>query len=59
MQENVPIYGNWVASLDGYVNANIPPQVTGYLIKQDYREGSLVRKATYYSKLIRVPCKPH
>jgi membrane fusion protein (multidrug efflux system) len=44
MQENVPIYGNWVASLDGYVNANIQPQVTGYLIKQDYREGSFVRK---------------
>ncbi|MFL6350309.1 MAG: efflux RND transporter periplasmic adaptor subunit [Bryobacteraceae bacterium] len=43
-QENVPIYGNWVASLDGYVNANIQPQVTGYLIKQDYREGSFVRK---------------
>jgi membrane fusion protein (multidrug efflux system) len=43
-QQNVPIYGNWVASLDGYVNANIQPQVTGYLIRQDYREGSFVRR---------------
>ena len=43
-QQNVPIYGSWVASLDGYVNANIQPQVTGYLVKQDCREGSLVRK---------------
>jgi RND family efflux transporter MFP subunit len=43
-QKNVPIYGNWVASLDGYVNANIQPQVSGYLIRQDYREGSLVHK---------------
>jgi len=44
IQQNVPIYGNWVASLDGYINANIQPQVTGYLVKQNYREGSFVHK---------------
>lgn len=43
-QRDVPIYGDWVATLDGYVNANIQPQVTGYLIKQNYREGSFVHK---------------
>jgi membrane fusion protein, multidrug efflux system len=43
-QQSVPIYGNWVASLDGYVTANIQPQVSGYLIRQNYREGSYVRK---------------
>ena len=43
-QQNVPIYGNWVTTLDGYVNANIQPQVSGYLIRQNYREGSLVHK---------------
>lgn len=43
-QENVPIYGNWVATLEGFTNANIQPQVSGYLIKQDFREGSFVRK---------------
>ncbi len=43
-QQNVPVYGNWIASLEGYINANIQPQVTGYLIKQDYREGSYVHK---------------
>ena len=43
-QKDVPIYGEWVATLDGYVNADIRPQVTGYLMKQKYREGSLVRK---------------
>ncbi|HEX4168793.1 MAG TPA: efflux RND transporter periplasmic adaptor subunit [Bryobacteraceae bacterium] len=43
-QERVPIYGNWVTTLDGFVNANIQPQVSGYLIRQDYREGSLVKK---------------
>lgn len=44
VQQDVPIYGNWVATLDGYVNANIQPQVSGYLIKQEYREGSFVHK---------------
>ena len=44
VQKDVPIYGDWVATLDGYVNANIQPQVSGYLIRQDYREGSLVHK---------------
>lgn len=43
-QKSVPIYGNWVASLDGYVNANIQPQVSGYLVSQTYREGSYVHK---------------
>ena len=44
VQKDVPIYGDWVATLDGYVNAVIQPQVSGYLIKQDYREGSFVHK---------------
>jgi membrane fusion protein (multidrug efflux system) len=44
IQQDVPVYGDWVATLDGYVNANIQPQVSGYLIKQDYREGSFVHK---------------
>jgi RND family efflux transporter MFP subunit len=41
---DVPMYSEWVATLDGYVNAEIRPQVSGYIIKQDYTEGSLVRK---------------
>ena len=41
---DVPIYGEWVATLDGYINAEIRPQVSGYIIKQNYTEGSLVRK---------------
>ena len=43
-QKDVSIYSEWVATLDGYVNAQIQPQVTGYLIKQNYREGSYVHK---------------
>ncbi|MGA2074816.1 MAG: efflux RND transporter periplasmic adaptor subunit [Terriglobia bacterium] len=44
VQKDVPIYSEWIATLNGYVNAQIQPQVTGYLIKQDYREGSLVHQ---------------
>ena len=40
-QRDVPVYSEWVATLDGYVNAEIRPQVSGYIIKQDYTEGSL------------------
>jgi membrane fusion protein (multidrug efflux system) len=40
----VPITGEWVGTLDGYVNAQIQPQANGYLIKQDYREGAQVAK---------------
>jgi membrane fusion protein (multidrug efflux system) len=43
-QQDVPLAGDWVGTLDGYVNAQIQPQVSGYLIRQDYREGSLVSK---------------
>src|SRR5260370_6723232 len=45
IQRDVPVYSEWVATLDGYVNAQIRPQVSGYIIKQDYEEGSLVRKS--------------
>ena len=36
--------GQWVATTDGYVNAQIQPQVSGYLIRQDYKEGSEVQQ---------------
>ena len=44
VQKTVPVTGEWVGTLDGYVNAQIQPQVSGYLIRQDYREGSFVRR---------------
>ena len=43
-QTDVPLTGEWVGTLDGYVNAQIQPQASGYLISQDYREGSQVEK---------------
>src|ERR1035441_4762651 len=44
VQQDVPVYGDWIATLDGFVNAQIQPEVTGYLIQQLYREGSYVHK---------------
>ncbi len=43
-QKDVPIYGEWIGTLAGQVNANVQAQVTGYLLKRDYQEGSFVRK---------------
>lgn len=44
VQKDVPVKGQWVGTVQGYVNAQIQPQVTGYLVRQDYQEGSFVRK---------------
>ena len=43
-QQNVPIFGEWVAQLNGPINAAIMPKIQGYLLSQDYGNGSLVRK---------------
>src|SRR5258708_35403716 len=42
VEKDVPIYQKWTGSLDGFVNAEIHPQVQGYVVKQAYREGSYV-----------------
>src|SRR5580700_206408 len=42
-QRDVPIYGEWIGTLAGQVNANVQAQVSGYLLKRDYQEGSTVR----------------
>jgi membrane fusion protein (multidrug efflux system) len=44
VQKDVPIYREWTGSLDGFVNAEIHPQVQGYVLKKVYREGSYVRE---------------
>jgi membrane fusion protein (multidrug efflux system) len=43
-QRDVPVYGEWVGTLAGQVNADVKAQVTGYLLRRDYKEGSYVRK---------------
>ena len=44
LQRDVPISKEWVGTLDGLVNAQIRPQVTGYLLRQNYTDGSFVKK---------------
>ena len=43
---DVPVYREWIGTIDGSENAEIRARVTGYLIKRDYSEGSLVKKDT-------------
>ena len=42
--EKVSLSTEWIATLDGYVNAQIRPQVSGYLVSREYQEGSFVQK---------------
>jgi RND family efflux transporter MFP subunit len=43
-QKDVPVYGEWIGTLDGLVNADVRAQVTGYLLEQAYKEGAFVKK---------------
>ena len=43
IQRDVPIFHEWVGNLDGFVNAEIKPQVSGYVMAQVYRDGAYVR----------------
>jgi len=44
VQQDVPIYSEWVGTTDGNINAQIRAQVTGYLLKRAYTEGAFVKK---------------
>jgi len=56
-QQDTPIYSEWVAVLDGYVNAQIQPRVSGYIIKQNYKEGSVVSKGAVLFEIDPRPFK--
>ena|SRR5690242_3745491 len=43
-QKDVPIWKDWIGTLDGLVNAQIKPQVTGYLVRQTYKDGAFVKR---------------
>jgi membrane fusion protein (multidrug efflux system) len=43
-QRDVPIFGEWIGTLDGFTNADVRAQVTGYLQRQGYQEGAFVKK---------------
>src|SRR5580704_12376941 len=43
-QKDVPIFGEWIGTLDGLTNADVRAQVTGYLLRQGYQEGAFVKQ---------------
>lgn len=43
VQQDVPVTKEWVATLDGFVNAQIRAQVSGYLTRQNYNNGAYVK----------------
>ncbi len=43
-QKEIPIYGEWIGTLDGFTNADVRAQVTGYILRQGYQEGAFVQK---------------
>src|SRR5580698_1844024 len=43
-KKDVPIYAEWIGTLDGLVNADVRAQVTGYLLQQGYQEGAFVKQ---------------
>jgi membrane fusion protein (multidrug efflux system) len=44
IQKDVPIYGTWVGTTVGYVTAQIRARVSGYLVSQNYKEGTQVKR---------------
>ncbi len=56
-QKDVPIYQEWIGTLDGMVNAEIRAQVSGYLLSKNYTEGSLVRKGQLLFEIDARPFK--
>jgi membrane fusion protein, multidrug efflux system len=43
VQKDVPVYFEWVGTTEGFVNAQIYPKVSGYLLKQNYTDGAQVK----------------
>jgi len=43
-QADVPVFKEWIGTLDGFVNADIKAEISGYLTQQAYTEGTFVRK---------------
>lgn len=54
-QQDVPLYSEWVAQLNGDTNAEIVPKVQGYLLKQNYKEGFFVQKGQLLFEIDRRP----
>ncbi|MEJ2231476.1 MAG: efflux RND transporter periplasmic adaptor subunit [Nitrospirales bacterium] len=57
IQKDVPIYGEWVGTTVGYVDAQIRARIQGYLLSRDYTEGSYVKANQLLFKIDPRPYK--
>ncbi len=53
VERDVPVVSEWIATLDGSVNADIRPKVEGYLLRRSYKEGQFVHAGDPCSRSIR------
>lgn len=44
IQKDVPVYSEWVGTTEGFVNAQIYPKISGYVLKQNYPDGAHVKR---------------
>jgi len=56
-KRDVPIYKEVVGTLEGDINATISAQVTGYLLRRDYNEGSIVTNGQVLFEIDPAPFK--
>jgi membrane fusion protein (multidrug efflux system) len=54
-QKDLPVQREWIGTLDGLVNAAIKAEVNGYLLSQNYAEGSFVHKG---QTLFQIDARP-
>src|SRR5271169_6065945 len=50
-QKDVPIFGEWIGTLDGFPNADVRAEVTGYLLRPGYQEGAFVKKGQLFFEI--------
>ena len=56
-QKDVPIYSEWIGTLDGMVNSEIKAQVAGYLLSKNYTEGGFVKKGQLLFEIDQRPLR--
>ena len=58
IQQDVPVYSEWVAQLNGDINAEITPKVQGYVLTKNYQEGFAVARTSFCFPLIQGLFRP-
>ena len=58
VQQDVPVYSEWMGTTDGSINAQIRARVQGYLQERHYREGTVVKAGDLLFSIDPRPYKP-